>query len=131
MESVLDDVKAGLRNGYTWTLKWKFDLDDPADMELVYKSLGDRAMYVVATTHRTLKEWEGPKDFSVLIGANEGVGMWRDPDTGRVYVDNVVLFFGPKVSESWALGYAKRHGQKSIVKIDGPTRSYKFLDVTP
>ena len=131
LESVIDDVKAGLRGGYTWTFKWNFDLNDPADMELVYNSLGNRAMYVVATTNRTLEEWEGPEDFSVLIGANEGVGVWRDPDTGKVYVDNVLLFFGPKVSEPWVLSYANSHGQKSIVKIDGPTRSYKFLGVTP
>ncbi len=127
--AIIDDVIAGRRAGYTWTIRWKFDIDDSVSMEKVYNQLGDRTMYVVATTHRTLEEWEGPEQFSVRIGGNEGVGLWRDPHTGEIYIDNVILFFGPKVSEQWALNYAASHGQQSILKVDGSTRSFDFLGV--
>ena len=128
LESVLDDVKAGTRNGYTWTLNWKFDLDDPADMELVYNALGHRAMYVLATTNRTLEQWEGPEAFNVLIGASEGVGIWRN-DAGQVYVDNIVLLIGPKRMAEGVTELAKSYSQKYFVEIDGRARKFKLVEV--
>lgn len=128
LQTVIDDVKEGHRSGYTWTLGWKFDVNEPLSMEPVYDKLGDRTMYAIATTNRTLEDWEGPEQFSVPISHNQGVGIWRSDD-GTVYVDNVVMLFGPKVSEQWALDYAARNRQQSVLKVDGRTRTHSFLAV--
>lgn len=132
LHAVIESVKTGRRTGFTYTGRWKFDIADPGSMERVYDALGDRTMYVVGVTNRTLEEWEFMReagDPSPPITANEGVGVWRDPDTDRIFVDDIVLFFGPKVSEFWALNFAKNKRQKFVLKVDGPTRSFEFLEV--
>ena len=131
--AIIDDVVAGRRSGYTWTRNFKFDIADAASMGRVYDRLGDRTMYVVGTTNRPLEEWvfaiEAGDKVPMPISSSQGVGVWRDPDTEQVYVDNIVLFFGPKVSENWALNYAMNRRQQSILKVDGPSRSFEFLEV--
>ncbi len=124
-------VAAGLRDGYTWTSRWKFDVDDAMSMRAVYNKLGDRTMYVVATTNRTLSEFDQDfteKGIAPKIDADQGIGLWRRGD-GTVMVDDIVLFFGPSADESWALSFARRHGQESILAIDGRMRTFKFLEV--
>ena len=127
----INDVVEGRRGGYTWTRGWKFDVNDQKSMDRTYEKLGYRTMYVVAMTNRTLAEFtlNLMARISPRIAENEGIGLWRD-EKGDVYVDDIYLFFGPKVSINWALAYARSKGQRSILKIDGRTRSYEFLDAT-
>ena len=132
LSSAIDEVVTGRRAGYTWTRDFKFDIDDPVMMKEVYKNLHGQTLYAVAVTNRTLAERgaspEGPLGFSPRISRSEGISLWRRAD-GTVFMDNIVLFFGPAVSEYFALNWAKRYNQQVILKVDGLTKTWEFLDV--
>ena len=124
--AIIDEVKSGQRSGYTWTSGWRFDVNDPVAMEHIYDKLMGRKMYVVAVTNRKLEDlWAIPH---WRISSVEGIGLWRDDD-GTIYADDVVLFFGPKVSAEWANSYAKRHGQRFLLEVDGRNRTFAFVPV--
>jgi hypothetical protein len=124
--AVASKVLEGKLGGYTYTGQWKFNLSDKKSMDALYKKLGDRIMYVIATTNRIITS---PDDLEVnyFIGPNWGVGLWRDPETGKVFADEIMVHLS--IGDIRARDIGKAYKQKSILKIDGFKRTYEFLDV--
>ena len=128
LDLAVADVEAGRRKGFTWTGGYKFDIDDPRTMDLLYETMHIRgldALYVIARTNRTLGEWRvrgSPKD----IGYNFGIGAWFDADNGKTYIDDIFIQDYPRDEES-AVRMGRKYNQKYILKVDGRTRSYEFI----
>lgn len=119
---LIGEVHRGERAGYTYTGGHKFDIDDPRSMNRTYDKLGHDAMFAIASTNRRME------DFSygdAVIGADTGVALWRDSN-GVVYVDDVRLYFG--IDDGEALRIAREQDQFVILKVDGRTRSFAFLE---
>ena len=124
LASLIESVTDGRRSGYTYTGGWKFDIDDPADMERIYDKLGTRVLYAIATTNLPLAERVRRPEF----GETEGVSLWRRSD-GTVFMDDIFLLFGPKVSEEFVLSRAKSYNQQVILKVDGLSQTWEFVNV--
>jgi len=130
LAEAVDDVVAGRRTGYTWTRKYRFDVFDSASMARLYDQIGPSIMYVIARTNQTLDRWEArlrARDpNAATIADNVGIGIWRDAD-GTIYADEIsVLRFGEQ-HDADAIRFARIHGQRYIVKVNGAERTYDFL----
>ncbi len=131
--AVIDDVVTGRRKGYTWTGNWKFDIDDPISMERVYKKLGQRQMYIIASTNRTLEDYQAMlvmrnlnrpgAEIRAMLG-DYGVGFWRD-DEGTIYADEVRAWMD--LSRHAAIDIGRRQHQKYILRVDGRRREFEFI----
>lgn len=140
-DEVVDSVVSGRRSGYTWTENWKFDVGDLASMSEVYSRLGGRTIYVIASTNRTLEDYQNeillrdirrPGSMVRATLGNQGVGVWRDDD-GTIYVDEIYVYEeGPGhwevASKDDAIRKGREHNQKSILRVDGATRSFEFIN---
>jgi hypothetical protein len=119
---LLSEVENGKRAGYTFTGLFRFDIDNQAEMDRVYDKLGHRAMFAIATTNRPASEFY--MDHAV-IGQVSGIALWRD-DRGIVYADDVTLHLD--IDDEEALRIARAQEQAVILKVDGRTRSFAFME---
>ncbi len=119
---LIDEIRGGERSGYTYTSIFRFDIDDPKTLHRTYDRLGDRVMYVIAKTNRRLDDL---RLSDVVLGPRYGLGFWRSDD-GTVYADDIKLFFD--IGDEAALAQARENRQYSILKVDGRSRSFEFLE---
>jgi hypothetical protein len=120
---ILGEIRSGKRAGYTFTGLFKFDIDDRRSMEHVYDKLGPRTMFAIAETNRPASEFDAAQDAD--IGRVHGIGLWRSFD-GTVFADDVRLFFD--IDDEEALRLARERNQFNILKVDGRTRMWAFLE---
>jgi hypothetical protein len=119
---LIGEVHRGERAGYTYTGNFKFDIDDPRSMAHTYDKLGPHVMFAIAETNRPMEDFYISNS---TISKLTGVAMWRD-DKGRVYVDDVRLHVD--IDDEEALRIARQYDQFIILKVDGRTRSFAFLE---
>jgi hypothetical protein len=128
--AVIDDVVAERRKGYTWTRKYRFDVDDSVSMTRLYDQIGGSIMYVIARTNQTLSQWEtrvrARDPSATTIADNVGIGVWRDDD-GTIYVDEISVLRFNESHDADAIRFGRIHHQKYILKVDGNTRSFEFI----
>jgi len=126
IEQLIEEVRTGKRAGYTMTSIFSFDIDDPKSMDRTYDRLGPRVMFAIAETNRRAEDLNlAPITGSSAIGPRNGIALWRD-DKGVVYADDVRLHFD--IDDSDALFLAREKNQFVILKVDGRTRSFAFLE---
>lgn len=127
LEKIINDVRQGRRAGYTYTGGWFFDIDDPKSMDAVYDRLGEHAFWVIGRTTRTLAEFERSGK-QADIGYNFGVSTWKDA-SGTIYLDDIAIFDDRDgFDDERALVNARDYNQFVILKVDGRTRSFAFLE---
>jgi hypothetical protein len=122
LQALIREVEGGRRSGFTYTGRLKYDIDDKAAMEHVYDKLGPRVMFAIARTNRRAEDLDLD---DATIGKASGIALWRDSN-GVVYADDVRHHFD--ISDETALEIARRQGQFIILKVDGRTRSFAFLE---
>lgn len=106
-------------------------MDDPASMKRVYDRLGKKHMYVIAETNIPLSlrksgKLPGRGIGDILIYGPHGIGLWRDDD-GTVYMDDVHVWVN--LLHSLARKLARKLEQRSILYVNGRTRTHKFVEV--
>jgi len=121
IDFVIGQIQRGESGGRTITKELDFDIENPADRELLFEKIGERIIYIVAKTNST----EIP--FNYKFDKVNGLGFWKDGNT--IYIDEIMVLDLPGLPENTVRIIAKHYQQKCYLKIDGARKTYEFIQV--